>query len=567
MRSPTIVWFRQDLRLTDNLALYAAADSGAPILAVYVHDDTAPGKWCTGGASRWWLHHSLMALKEALGERNVSLILRRGRAPDTVVDLAVEVGAGAVFWNRHYEPHWLIAEQELCELLSTAGIEPRHYPGSILFEPGSIVGGQGQPLKVFTPFWRRCLAAGAPASPLPEPAAFNGLQSELTGDLLDCWGLLPTNPDWAGGLRDSWRPGERAGLGRLEAFLSADVKDYGNNRDRPEPGITSRLSPHLHFGEVSPRQVWYAARHRIDAAPELASGCEAFLREVGWREFCIHCLTRKPEMADEPIQSRFKSFPWADDRGALLAWQTGRTGFPIVDAGMRQLWQTGWMHNRVRMIAASFLVKDLLLPWQLGEAWFWDTLVDADMANNASGWQWVAGCGTDAAPYFRIFNPVLQGEKFDNAGNFVRRWVPELQRLPDRWIHRPWEAPVHELNAAGDRVSAKHIGNRWLIIAPLATRALDGFRLRESPNGDGTYTLDKLLERLSRTVRFLLRLRRIRFQSFTIFSIEKPSTRRCLARPLPLLHSDRAGSSSNSAIWSSLMGEMRCQAIAVGHRC
>jgi deoxyribodipyrimidine photo-lyase len=448
-RPPTIVWLRQDLRLADNPALYAAADSGAPLVPVYVHDDLTPGNLRIGGASRWWLHHSLTALREALAERSVSLILRKGRSPATIVDLALEIGAGAVYWNRHYEPHWLAAEREVCERLSAAGVEHHHFPGSLLFEPGSIVGSQGLPLKVFTPFWRHCLAAGAPARPLPSPPSLNDLQSTLRSDSLDSWALLPTNPDWAGGLRDSWRPGERAGIARLEAFLDANVGDYTKSRDRPEPGTTSRLSPHLHFGEISPRQVWHAVRHRIDAAPELASGCEAFLRELGWREFCIHGLVRAPAMAEEPMQAYFKRFPWADDRDALLAWQVGRTGYPIVDAGMRQLWQTGWMHNRVRMIAASFLVKDLLLPWQWGEEWFWDTLVDADMASNASGWQWVAGCGSDAAPYFRVFNPVLQGEKFDSAGSYVRRWIPELQHLPNRWIHRPWDAPLLELNAAG----------------------------------------------------------------------------------------------------------------------
>jgi deoxyribodipyrimidine photo-lyase len=282
------------------------------------------------------------------------------------------------------------------------------------------------------------------------------LEVPPAGDSADEWNLLPTAPDWAGGLRQAWRPGEGPGRERLEAFVDDDLRAYGRDRDRPEPGATSRLSPYLHFGEVSPRQVWHAVRHRIEADTVSAHGGEAFLRELGWREFCAQVLVDHPHVADEPLQSRFARFPWADDRETLKAWQRGRTGYPIVDAGMCQLWHSGWMHNRVRMVAASFLVKHLLLPWQWGEAWFWDTLVDADIASNAGGWQWVAGCGTDAAPYFRIFNPVLQGEKFDPDGAYVRRWVPELEGLPDRWIHRPWQAPPLELSAAGVRLGATY---------------------------------------------------------------------------------------------------------------
>ena len=259
------------------------------------------------------------------------------------------------------------------------------------------------------------------------------------------WRLLPTRPDWAGGLRETWRPGERDAQSRLYDFIDGNLSRYHSDRDRPEPAATSCLSPYLHFGEISPRQVWHAIDARIQAEPALEAGGNAYLRELGWREFDAHALVLHPEMPDVPLRRRFAAFPWRGEEAAIRAWQRGRTGYPIVDAGMRQLWHTGWMHNRVRMIVASFLVKDLLVPWQTGEAWFWDTLVDADLANNAGGWQWVAGCGADAAPYFRIFNPVLQGEKFDPRGDYVRRWVPELAKLPDRWIHRPWQASDREL--------------------------------------------------------------------------------------------------------------------------
>jgi deoxyribodipyrimidine photo-lyase len=453
---PVIVWFRQDLRLSDNPALRAAADSGRPVLPVYVLDDETPGPRRVGGAGRWWLHHSLTALAESLAVLGAPLVLRRGIAADSVANLAAESGAGTVYWNRHVEPHWRAAERDLEQRLAARGIESRALPTSLLFEPGSIVSRQGKPFRVFTPFWKACLTARPPGGPSPAPPRLRGIEPPPGGESLGDWNFLPTGPDWAEGLRQTWRPGERPGRERLEAFVDDDLRGYGRDRDRPEPGATSRLSPHLHFGEVSPRQVWHAVRHRIEADAGAAHGGEAFLRELGWREFCAHVLVDHPQIADEPLQSRFARFPWADDRETLRAWQRGRTGYPIVDAGMRQLWHSGWMHNRVRMVAASFLVKHLLLPWQWGEAWFWDTLVDADIASNAGGWQWVAGCGTDAAPYFRIFNPVLQGEKFDPDGAYVRRWVPELEGLPDRWIHRPWQAPPLELSAAGVRLGATY---------------------------------------------------------------------------------------------------------------
>ncbi len=335
-------------------------------------------------------------------------------------------------------------------------MKTREFAASLLFQPDDILSRKREPLRVFTPFWKTCLASEPPAAPLPAPDRLERLNPPPKADALDSWGLRPSKPDWAGGLRETWRPGEAHGLERLRSFLEEGLSDYAKLRNRPEPAATSMLSPYLHFGEISPRQVWHAARMEMDSNPGSHRGGEAFLRELGWRDFCAHLLAREPAMADDPMQPRFERFPWADNPEALTAWQRGRTGYPIVDAGMRQLWHMGWMHNRVRMIAASFLIKDLLLPWQRGEAWFWDTLVDADMANNAGGWQWVAGCGADAAPYFRVFNPVLQGEKFDPDGDYVRRWVPELAGCPNRWIHRPWEAPPLELEAAGIRLGSTY---------------------------------------------------------------------------------------------------------------
>ncbi len=456
MTSPAIVWFRNDLRVSDHPALHAAASERRPVVPVYVLDDDAPGSWRMGGASRWWLHHSLAALAGELAARGGSLVLRRGDAVEAISGLVRETNAGAVYWNRHVEPHWQTAERQLTGKLERSGVEARDFPASLLFQPGSIVSRKGAPLRVFTPFWKTCLASPPPAAPVAAPERLHGSNPPPETDALDAWALRPSKPDWAVGLRETWRPGEPNAVARLQAFLEEDVPNYGRLRDRPEPVATSMLSPFLHFGEISPRQVWHATRMEMDANPGSYGGGEAFLRELGWRDFCAHLLARTPAMADEPMQPRFEHFPWADNPEGLTAWQRGRTGYPIVDAGMRQLWHTGWMHNRVRMIAASFLVKDLLLPWQLGEAWFWDTLVDADMANNAGGWQWVAGCGADAAPYFRVFNPVLQGEKFDPQGDYVRRWVPELADMPERWIHRPWEAPPLESAAAGVRLGTTY---------------------------------------------------------------------------------------------------------------
>jgi deoxyribodipyrimidine photo-lyase len=449
---PILVWFRQDLRTADQPALATAAASGRPVVPLFVLDDDGPGRRRIGGAGRWWLAGSLEALAADLAGRGSPLVLRRGPAVATIRAVAAETGAAAVNWTRHVEPHWRAAEAELARVLAADGVEAGVFDGVGLFPPGRVLGREGRPIRVFTPFWRTCLALPPPPRPGPAPAGLIPPPVPVASESLADWQLRPSAPDWAAGLRATWTPGEAAAMARLAAFHAGDLAAYARDRNRPEPTATSLLSPHLHWGEISPAQVWHATLARTATAPALAAGADSFLRELGWREFCLHTLWHSPAMADEPLQSRFADFPWRPEPALLRAWQRGLTGYPIVDAGMRQLWHTGWMHNRVRMVVASFLVKHLLQPWQAGEAWFWDTLVDADLANNAGGWQWVAGCGTDAAPYFRIFNPVTQGERFDADGAYVRRWLPALARLPERWIQRPWEAPALELAAAGVRI-------------------------------------------------------------------------------------------------------------------
>lgn len=449
MTAPALLWFRRDLRLDDNPALTAAVRHGGPVIPIFILDRDGEGEWSPGGASRWWLHHSLAALADALAARGSKLILRRGAASEVLGDLIEDAGAAAIFWNRRYEPASAEHDTVLERDLKQRGIAAESCNAALLFEPREIRTGSGRPFKVFTPFWRACLGRGAVAVPHGAPKEIPAPRHWPRSDDLDRWALLPTKPDWADGLREAWTPGEAGARKRLSAFLRHGLADYETRRDRPDVDGSSALSPHLHWGEIGPRQVWQAVEHAAAETPRLRSAADAYQRELGWREFASHLLVARPEMPTEPLDSRFAAFPWDVDSTVLQAWQQGRTGYPIVDAGMRQLWRTGWMHNRVRMIAASFLIKDLRIDWRAGQAWFWDTLVDADLANNAFNWQWVAGCGADAAPYFRIFNPVVQGEKFDPDGAYVRRFVPELSRLPLRWIHKPWHTPEAVLAEAG----------------------------------------------------------------------------------------------------------------------
>jgi deoxyribodipyrimidine photo-lyase len=442
---PIIVWFRDELRLSDHPALHAAAATGAPVICLYVLDERPRP---LGGAGRWWLAQSLRSLRKSLAALGSPLVLRRGPAARGIPELARETGAAAVYFNDIAQaPRQAVAEQ-VARALAQIGIKSQTFPGDLLVPPSAIRNKDGGSLRVFTPFWRRLQSFGDPPKPLPAPDRLAAGPS-LAGDTLESWRLEPSLPDWAGGLRENWTPGEASAQARLKTFLGDGVAGYASDRDRPDRDGTSRLSPHLAFGEISPRQIWNAARFAAAERPHLARDIEKFLSELGWREFCRHLLFDVPDLARRNLQNAFDAFPWKGDDAALRAWQRGRTGYPIVDAGMRELWQSGVMHNRVRMVAASFLVKHLLIDWREGERWFWDTLVDADAGSNPANWQWVAGCGADAAPYFRVFNPVLQGEKFDPHGAYVRRWVPELARLPDQLIHQPWRATPLELTAAG----------------------------------------------------------------------------------------------------------------------
>ena len=448
--SPALVWFRDDLRLTDNPAFTAAVASKRPGVCVYVLDEQSPGMRPLGGATRWWLARSLRALDASLRKRGGTLTLKRGAAATIIPALAAQIGAHVVYCNRRYEVAAVASDRAVEAQLAATGIGFATHQANLLFEPGAILSKAGRPMEVFTPFWRAALARGEPRSPLPAPKKISGL--DVAGDELADWHLEPTEPDWAGGLRETWSPGEDGAKARLETFLDEFLSGYAQSRDRPDQQGTSRLSPHLRFGEISPFQLWHAARVAQDAPRGKranAGDVERFLAELGWREFSYHLLARHPKLATQNLQRRFDAFPWRDDDTALRAWQLGQTGYPIVDAGMRQLWTTGWMHNRVRMVVASFLIKHLMIDWREGEAWFWDTLVDADPANNPASWQWVAGSGADAAPFFRIFNPILQGDKFDPQGEYVKHNVPELARLPVEFIHEPWKASPLELAAAG----------------------------------------------------------------------------------------------------------------------
>ncbi|PZQ87593.1 MAG: deoxyribodipyrimidine photolyase [Leifsonia xyli] len=438
--SLTLVWFRDDLRVTDHPALLAAVQRGAPVLGLYVLDEHGEGVRPPGAAARWWLHHSLHELHATLAGLGIPLVLRRGLAAEIVPAMVAETGADAVLWNRRYGPSRAI-DARLKAGLRAAGITTTSFPGDVLAEPQEVRTASGTPYRVFTPFWNT-LRALPVASPLPAPDAMVAPAAEAPSERLDDWGLLPRDPDWAGGLRAAWVAGESAARARLERF-AGELDGYAD-RDLPAADASSRLSPRLRWGELSPRQV--AHRIRRAGGPQ----AEAFLRQLGWRDFFRHTLFHEPRLATRNLRPAFDRFPWADpDPAELDAWRRGRTGIPLVDAGMRELWTTGTMHNRVRMSAASLLVKNLLVDWRVGEAWFWDTLVDADEASNPGNWQWVAGSGQDAAPYFRIFNPERQAARFDPDGAYRRRWVSELSTEASR-------EPIVDLAASRERALAAY---------------------------------------------------------------------------------------------------------------
>jgi len=458
-----LVWFRNDLRLADHPALLAGLGSGRPVFPVYILDDESEGIRPPGAASRWWLHHSLQALDASLHALGSRLILRRGPTQMVLEKLATECDASALYWNRAYDQATRERDSRLKQAFETRGLVAEGLKGNLLFEPWEVRTASNGDFKVFTAFWRACRALASPGAPLPAPKNLRPPAKWPVSDKLASWKLLPAAPDWAGGLRATWTPGEAAAQQRLEHFLDETLQRYRESRDLPAQEGTSRLSPHLAFGEISPRQIWRAATLRGHSA-----ATEKFLSEIGWREFSYSLLFHHGNLAERNFRPEFDAFPWSDEEPLIEAWRRGRTGYPIVDAGLRELWTTGWMHNRVRMIVASFLTKDLLIDWRAGERWFWDTLVDADPANNAMGWQWVAGCGADAAPYFRIFNPVLQGKKFDPDGDYVRRWVPELGGLPAETIHQPW--------VAEQELPADIYPNRIVDHSTARDRALRAFR-------------------------------------------------------------------------------------------
>lgn len=447
-----IVWFRRDLRLDDNPALQAAARSGARILPVYIHAPDEERPWAPGGASRWWLHHSLTALDDSLQRYGGRLIVSTGDSLTTLLGLTEQTGAREIHWNRLYEPAAIERDSLVKRTLRDRGIAAHSHNAALLFEPWSVSTRDGRPYRVFTPFWKSCLQLGLPQDAGPPPASLTLASAESAA--LESLELLPRIP-WDKGFREHWQPGEAGARNMLDTFLDTAAASYADGRDHPGTRSTSRVSPHLHFGELSPRRIVSMVQECLAIAGRegLVSGLEGFMRELGWREFSHHLLYHFPHTPQHSLDERFAHFPWdSGAREAVDAWRRGRTGIPLVDAGMRELWHTGWMHNRVRMVTASFLTKNLLIPWQEGAQWFWDTLLDADLANNTQGWQWTAGCGADAAPYFRVFNPVLQSRKFDPEGRYLRRWLPELGALPDRDLHAPWEAPPHTLQRAGLRL-------------------------------------------------------------------------------------------------------------------
>jgi deoxyribodipyrimidine photo-lyase len=428
--SPVLVLFRHDLRVSDNRALYAAARTGKPVIPVFILDEQSDDVRPIGGARRWWLHHSLAALETSLKALGATLLFKRGATQDVVDRLLDETSAEMVLWNRRYDPPGVETDRKLKSELARRGLSAESFDGHLLHEPYLFKTGTGGFYRVYSPFWRAFSIGPDPRDPVAAPDRLKPYDGPTTSDNLT-----------------DWTPGERGAQDKLAAFLDDAIGVYRNDRDKPGVEATSRLSPHLAHGEITPFQIWHALK-----SPDLTGqgqGADKFRKEIGWREFSYHLLFNNPHLATHNYNTSFDSFTWQNKADDLQAWQRGLTGYPIVDAGMRQLWQTGWMHNRVRMITASFLIKHLRIDWRKGEAWFWDTLVDADPASNAASWQWVAGSGADAAPYFRIFNPMLQGDKFDAMGTYVRAFVPELKNLPDKFLHAPWLAPESILAEAG----------------------------------------------------------------------------------------------------------------------
>ena len=449
---PVILWFRRDLRLADNPALHHALATGRAVLPVYVRDERLEGR-AIGAASRWWLDKSLRALDADLRARGGRLILRRGDAEAELRRLIEETGADQVFMNRLFEPEPFARDADIAHGLKADGVECRGFNASLMARPGAVLNGSGQAYKVFTPFLKALLAAAEAPAGMDAPETIL-VPEDVSSEAVEDWGLHPTRPDWSTGFVGT--PGEAGAKSALEAFVAGGLRTYATDRDRPDRAGTSGLAAHLHGGEIGPWRAIEAVRTAAAQGRVPAAEAEKFVAEIGWREFSAHLLHHFPYLPERAFRPEYDAMPWRGDPEGLAAWKAGRTGYPLVDAGMRQLWATGTMHNRVRMVVASFLVKHLLIDWRLGEAWFWDCLTDADLASNVQNWQWTAGSGADAAPYFRICNPTAQGEKFDPQGLYVRRWVPEIARLPDRWLHAPWTAPPMVLAEAGVRLGGTY---------------------------------------------------------------------------------------------------------------
>lgn len=447
-KNPSLLWLRRDLRLQDNPALQAAVSSGRPLIVLFILDENDPLAF--GEAQYWWLHHSLALLGREIEKRGARLTLRRGASASIVREIVETYNCDEVYWNRRYAGEHVEIDMALKKDLAEIGVEVSSFNGSLLKEPWEVKTQTGGYYRVYSPYWRSLQKFGdLGAKTSRAPKLFEGIKQAPESDVLDDWALLPSNPDWASDFSNHWTPGEKGARKALSAFLDDPIDGYKEDRDRPDKTGTSRLSPHLAFGEISPDAIWYATSKAMHEGSVPDTHGHKFLSELAWRDFAYHLLFHNPSMTTEPFRPQFKSFPWRENEEMFLAWKKGQTGIPIIDAGMRELWQTGWMHNRVRMIVASFLTKNLLIDWRHGERWFWDCLLDADIANNPVSWQWVAGSGADAAPYFRIFNAATQGQRFDPDGAYVRKYVPELGKLDKKFVHNPWDAGTDQLSNAG----------------------------------------------------------------------------------------------------------------------
>jgi deoxyribodipyrimidine photo-lyase len=443
----TLVWFRKDLRMHDNQALWEASQKGV-VIPVFIWDEEVETEKSASEASYWWLHHSLLSLQNDFKKYDVPFTIRKGHSLQVLLQLLHETGADSVYFNELYEPLLSARDKSITLKLKSLNVEVQTYHSQLLFHPDNITNQNGDPYKIFTPYWKRSLKESL-SRPMPYPVTMKPNDQQLDSLLVNELDLLPS-VRWDEKFHHYWTPGENGAISAWKKFVAEKLSRYADERDYPALATSSNLSAHLAWGEISPKAIWYAADKLLHESNHelMEAQIEAFKRQLVWREFGYHQLIHFPTITHQPLREEFLEFPWMDDKVAFQKWKQGLTGYPLIDAGMRELWETGKIHNRVRMIVASFLVKQLMIPWTKGAKWFQATLVDFDVANNAMGWQWTAGCGLDCAPYFRIFNPIIQSEKFDKNGDYIRRWLPELADLPSPYIHRPWEATASILEAA-----------------------------------------------------------------------------------------------------------------------